>query len=150
MREHVVSEPVVVKRIQGVVGAIDRPVPAQLLGTQHQHALVLQFKIFDYRQGGERLSQPDAIGENAAVQGLNLVDHRFRAVILERVQRSPDAGIGERDPVQVDFRGSFAVNEVPEDVEQRQVVDELRRLVCIQAFQFAEHYVFHVFGQVIL
>ena len=148
MREHVVSEPVVVKRIQGAVGAIDRPVPAQFLGTQHQRALVLQFKILDHRQGGERLSQPDAVGENAAVQGLNLVDHRFRAVLLKRVQRSPDAGIGQRDPVQIDFRGSVAVNEVPEDVEERQVVNELRRLIGVQAFQFTEHDLRHVFGQV--
>ena len=49
--QHVVAESVLNKRIQAAVVAEESPIQAQLLGTKHQHPLVLEFKILDDREG---------------------------------------------------------------------------------------------------
>ena len=147
MRQHVVAEAVRGERVEGTVGAVEGPVAAQLLGTQDQHALVLQLEILDDGQRGVRLAEPDAVGQHAAAVGAELVDRGFRPVALEAEQRLPDAGIGQRQLGQVGLGVLFAAEKIAEHVEQRQVIDEVRRLVGGESGQFAQHLGFHVLRQ---
>ena len=50
VREHVVAEAVVAERIELVVQFIDRPVLAQLLRAEDEHAFVAQLEVFDDRE----------------------------------------------------------------------------------------------------
>ena len=82
--------------------------------------------IFNYCEGLESLTQTHAVGDDAAVEFLQLVDRTKDAVSLKLVKLVPDdslfdACLGFDDLV---FRDFF--QRVMEDAEQRFVVNELR------------------------
>ena len=101
--------------------AIDRPVLAELLRTENEHALVFQLEVFDDGQRLEGFAQADAVGEDAAVVLEDFVDRAFDAVALELEKRLPNLGVHDLD-VLVEQAAFFLVGEeVLEDVEERLV-----------------------------
>ena len=91
----VVSQPVGGNGIIHVVSFIRVPVGGQLLGAQYQHRLVAALVVFDDGQRCEGLAQTDAVGEDAAVELLQLVDDRQHSVPLEVVQPVPNLALLE-------------------------------------------------------
>lgn len=81
--EHVVVEPVSRQDVALVVGLVERPVVAQALGRQHQHAVVAQFVVLDDGQGFEGFAQTHAVGDDAATKAVQLVDGAHHTVALE-------------------------------------------------------------------
>ena len=85
--------------------------------------LVAELVVLDHRQRGKGLPEPDAVSENAAAIGLELVDDAGRSVALEVVQALPDLGI--QVPRQIVGQDILAdvVEELGEQVVQDQEVD---------------------------
>ena len=91
--EHVVVEAVLGEDVRREVRVVVRPVVRELLRGKHEHGLVAQLVVLDDRQRGERLPEADAVGEDAAVVGLQLVDDAGGGVALEVVELLPDRGV---------------------------------------------------------
>ena len=81
--QHVVVEAVGGEDVAAVVGLVERPVVAQPLRAQHEHAVVAQLVVLDDRERLERLTEADAVGDDAAAEALELVDRADDAVALE-------------------------------------------------------------------
>ena len=124
--EDVVVEPVAGEDVGRQVCVVVGPVLGELLRRQHEHRLVAQLVVLDDRQRGERLPEAHAVGEDAAVVGLQLVDDAGRGVALEVVEALPDlrllvAGAVVRQDVLADV-----VEELGEQVVEDQEVDPRR------------------------
>ena len=76
-----------------VIRRIECPVFAQFFGAQYQHPLISQFKEFDHCQRRVGLSQPHAVGEDAAIVSQQTADNTSGSVFLKTVQRFPNLGI---------------------------------------------------------
>ena len=126
--EHVVIEAVGGEEVAAVVGLVERPVVAESLGHEHQHAVVAKLVVFDDGQRLEGLAEADAVGDDAAAQPLQLVDGPDNAIPLELVELLPDCGIADAGGGLDDAFFVQFVTEVLEDVEEGQVVDERRGL----------------------
>ena len=136
--QDVVVEAVGGEDVAAVVGLVERPVVAQPLRAEHQHAVVAQLVVFDDGQRLEGLAEADAVGDDAAAEALQLVDRPDHAVPLELEELLPDGGVADAgggldDPLLVQL-----VAEVFEDVEEGQVVDERRGLVLDQLGQLCK------------
>jgi hypothetical protein len=150
VRKHHVAELVANEGVElgHVAAEVHRPVLAQLLGAQHQHALaVAQLKVFDDRQRGIGLAQAHAVGQDAAVVGVDLLDGALDAVFLEIEQGFPDFGVG--DGGVVEELGLFILpgKERLEDVEQGLEVDELGRMIHVELSQVFQHFGFDILHQ---
>jgi hypothetical protein len=88
--EHVVVEAIGGENVGREVGVVVRPILGELLRAQHEHGLVAQLVVLDDGKRGERLSQTNGVGEDAAVVGLQLVDDARRCVALEVVEALPN------------------------------------------------------------
>ena len=88
--QDIVVEAVLGKDVGGQVGVVVSPVVGELLWAQHQDGSIAQLVILDDRQRGERFPETDAVSQNAAVVGLQLVDDAGRRVLLEVEQLVPD------------------------------------------------------------
>ena len=76
--QDVVVEAVGREDVAAVVGLVERPVVAQALGHEHQHAVVAQLVVLDDRQRLERLSEADAVGDDAAAEAVRACRSRRR------------------------------------------------------------------------
>src|SRR5680860_719525 len=56
----------------------------------HEYPIIAQLVVLDDRQGLERLSETDAVCDDAAVVLLDLVDRAQHAVALEAIELAPD------------------------------------------------------------
>ena len=65
MVKDIETKPVLFKRIERAVLAVEQPVVGELLRAEHERLLVLQLEVLDDGQGFKGLSQADAVGENA-------------------------------------------------------------------------------------
>ena len=145
--EHRVAEAVVGERVAVVVVVgPQRPVVPQALGTQHQHAGVSLLVVLD---NGERLvglAQADAVGDDAALVLLELADGAHHGVLLEVVELVPHGGIRE-----VLHRGDRVllgvVEVVPEQVVEREEIDELRRVLAVESLDLRRHPLRHVLDE---
>lgn len=79
--------------LERTVRAIDGPVPAEFLWAEDEDSFVFQLEVFDDGERGEDFSEADAIGEDAAIGGEDLVDGGFGSVLLERIERLPNGGV---------------------------------------------------------
>ena len=85
MRQYGVCEPVLQEGIEFaiVLGEIDGPVVTQLFRAQHQNAMIAKLEILDDREGGIGLAQANAVGKDATVVGVDLMDCALDAIFLE-------------------------------------------------------------------
>ena len=74
MVQNVVIEAIYGKQIALVVNRVDRPIIAQLFGTQHQHTVVSQLIVFNNGQPLEGFTQTYAVRNDTAVIFFELVD----------------------------------------------------------------------------
>ena len=88
--EHVVVEAVLGEDVGLEVAVVVQPVVGELLGAEHQHGVVAQLVVLDDGQGGEGLAQADAVGQDAAVVGFQLVDDAGGGIALEVEELLPD------------------------------------------------------------
>jgi hypothetical protein len=56
---------------------------AQLLGAQHKHLVVTQLVILDDGEGFKGLVQAHAVGDDAAVVSVDLIDRPLDPILLE-------------------------------------------------------------------
>ena len=75
--------------------SIDGPVLTKLLGAEHQHVLVQQLEVFDDGQRLECFTETDAISNNAAIVGQNLVNGPFDTILLKVEESIPNFGVIE-------------------------------------------------------
>ena len=141
MREHGVGKTVFEEGVEFavVLGEIDRPVVAQLLGAQHQHTVVAQLVVLDDRQCRVGFTQAHAIGQDAAVVLVDLVDSAFDAVFLEVEQGLPDVGVDDGGLVEQCGVGFLPGQKALEDVIERFEIDELRRVIDVKLLQVAQN-----------
>src|SRR5579859_5700742 len=78
-----------------VLRQIDRPVLPQLLGAQDQNPVISKFEVLDDGERRIGLTEADAIRQDAAVVGVDLIDGALHAVALKVEQRLPDSGLGD-------------------------------------------------------
>ena len=147
MVKHVIAELVVGKWIQGAGVAVDGPVACELLWAEHQNALIAQLEVLDDGEGGVGFSQPNAVGQDAAVVVEDLVDGGLGAVFLKRKERPPDARVGQGDAPEIVVKIARAIEIVAKEVKEREVVDELRRLVRVELPEVEQDVLFDVLDQ---
>ena len=110
---------------------VGQPVLGEFLRAEDEDGFVPQLVVFDDREGGEGFSEADAVGEDAAVVGFELVDDADRGVALEIEELLPDdgflvAGAVVRHQVLGDF-----LEELREDVVEHHEVEALGRILRI-------------------
>jgi len=98
MIQHIVVEAIGGELVAPVVLRVDRPVLAQLLRAEHEHAVVAQLVVFDDGKRFKRLAEADAVRDDAAAVFLDLIDRAEHAVFLERKELVPDARVAETRP----------------------------------------------------
>ena len=110
---------------------VGQPVLGELFRAEDEDGFVPQLVVFDDREGGEGFSEADAVGEDAAVVGFELVDDSDRGVALEIEELLPDdgflvAGAVVRHQVLGDF-----LEELREEVVEHHEVEALGRILRI-------------------
>ena len=137
--EHVVVEPVSRQDVALVVGLVERPVVAQALGRQHQHAVVAQFVILDDGQGFEGFAQTHAVGDDAATKAVQLVDGAHHTVALELEELFPHHGIADAGGGLDNTLLVHLVTAVTKQVMQHHGVDGEGVTVLAQGLQCFKH-----------
>jgi hypothetical protein len=84
MAENVVIETVFREEIRFQVTVVE-PIIRQLLQAEDEDGPVAQFVVLDDGEGGEGLAEADAVGEDAAAVGFELVDDPGGGIPLEIV-----------------------------------------------------------------
>ena len=90
MVENVVVEAVGGEDVAPIVGLVERPVVAQALRNQHEHAVIAQLVVLDDRERLESFAEADAVGNDAAAEAFQFVDRANDAVALELEELLPD------------------------------------------------------------
>ena len=125
MRQDIITEAISQKRVKGAVGTVDCPVTPQFLRAEHQYPLVLQLKELDNCQSGKCLAETDAVRQDTAVTGENLINGCFGAVLLERKQLLPNMGVRKCRSTKRFINVTRTVEIVTEEIEKGQIIDEL-------------------------
>ena len=133
--QHVVVEAVGRQEVAAVVGLVERPVVAQALGAQHEHAIVAQLVVLDDRQRLERLPEADAVGDDAAAEAVQLVDRTDDAVALELVELLPDHRVADAGGRLDDALFVQLLAAVMKKVEEDQIID---KRWCLSLHQILE------------
>lgn len=147
VRKHIVAEAVCHKGVEQVVARVNRPVLAELLGAQHQGALVAQLEILDDRQRLVGLAQPHAVGEDAAVVRQQLVDRSLHPVLLKGEERLPDFRLKQRGLLQFRISLPGGVQIRLKEVEEGLVVHELWSLIAVHLFEVEQHFLGDILHQ---
>ena len=130
--QHIEGEAIVRERVAIVVGAgPERPVLAQSLGAQHEHAAVALLVVLDHRERLVGLSEADAVRDDAALVLLELADGANYRIPLEVVELVPDDGLLELE-TRADGVVLAVLHEVAEEVVEREGVHELGRVLAVQ------------------
>ena len=88
--KHIITEAVVNQWVIYIIAPVSNPVVKQFLRAQNENRLVAVFVILNDRKSGERLAKTYAVGKNAAVKLLQLVDDSESGIALEVVKFIPD------------------------------------------------------------
>ena len=88
--EHIKVKAVRLKRVAFVVGFVQRPVVAQALGHEYQHAVVAQLVVFDNGKGFKSFTQTHAVSQNAATKAVEFVDSSHHAIALKFIEFFPN------------------------------------------------------------
>ena len=148
MGQQGVAETILVKGVLAVVigGLIQRPVGLQLFGAKHQGALVPQLKVFDDGQSGVGFAQAHAVGQDAAVMGLQLGDDAADAVFLKLVEDVPDLAVGKAAGGQGLISGQPCRDVFAEQFVQGFVIHPFRGVVAADALQGIQDPPFDILG----
>ncbi len=84
MAKHVVSKAIFGKDIRDEVAPVSKPVIRKLLRTKYKYRTVPQLVVLDHSQCSEGLAEANAVGEDAAAVGVQLVDDAVGGVTLDR------------------------------------------------------------------
>ena len=145
MAEHVVTEAVLVEDVGLGIAAIGLPVVGELLGAEHQNRLVAKLVVLDDRESGEGFSEADAIGQDAAVVGLQLVDQARGGIALEVEELLPDQGVLIARSIVGEHVFIDVFQELPKDVVEHQEVDALGRVLLVHGRNVIAEPCRHVF-----
>ena len=109
--------------------------------------MVAQLKVFDDGQSRIGFTQTHAVGQDAAVVGVDFLNGPFDAIFLEFKQGFPNLCV--RDGSVVKELGLFflAGQELLEYVEQGLEVDELWGMVDVELGQVLQHFGFDIFNE---
>lgn len=99
--------------------------------------MVAQFVVLDDGQCRVGFAQAHAIGQDAAVVLVDLVDSAFDAVFLEVEQSLPYLGVDDGGLVEQRGVGFLPGQEALEDMVERLEVDELWRMIDVKLLQVA-------------
>ena len=131
MSEDIVVEAVLNEDVGGKVTFVVEPVLGELLGAKNEHRLVPEFVIFDDGESGEGFPEADAVGEDTAVERLQLVDDAGGGVSLEVEEFFPD----QRVLVTGAVVGQNVLGDVAQkflkNIKQHQEVDPLRGVLLV-------------------
>ncbi|HUY28451.1 MAG TPA: hypothetical protein VMV27_13640 [Candidatus Binataceae bacterium] len=142
--EHVVMKAVGGKAVAAIVGFVQRPVVAQPLRHEDQHAIVAQLVVFDDRQGLEGLTEAHAVGDDASAVAFELVDCSHNTIALELEELLPDNSAANPGGGFYDAFLIQLVAKVFEEMKQDQEVNERRGFVSGQLAQVCQKCVLRV------
>ena len=93
MIEHIKIESISSEEVSLIVDGEKRPVFANFLGAENQNTVISQLVVLDNRQGFERFSKANAIGNNTAVVLFDLVNCPEYAIMLKPLEFTPNESI---------------------------------------------------------
>ena len=131
MAEHIVVEAVFGKGVGLEISVIVEPVLRQPLRAKDENGAVSQLVVLDDGQGREGLPEPDAVRQDAAVIGFQLVDDSGHRIALEGVELLPDEGVLVAGQVIGQNIVGEVFQELVENIEQNQKINTLRRVLLI-------------------
>ena len=138
--EDVIGEAVVGKGVAVIIAAgPERPVLAQALRAEDEHAAVSLLIVFDDGKSLIGLAKADTVGDDAALVLLELADGSYNGVFLEVVELVPDDGFLEFQAWPDGILRFF--HEIAEQMVQGQEVDELGRVLAIERLYLEGHLV---------
>ena len=129
--QNVVVETVFGKQVGLQVAIECQPVVRQLLRAEHQHAAVAKLVILDDAECRECFSQPNTVGEDAAVEGFQLVDDARCGISLEVEHLVPDQAVFVAGHVVGQNVFVEVFQELVEDVVEHHEVDAFGRILLI-------------------
>ena len=138
MIQDVVIEAIGREEVAAVVGFVQRPVVAQALGHQHEHTVVPELVVLDDRERLERLTEADAVGDDAATVALELGYRADHAITLKPVELLPDHRVADASGRLDDALFVEILTTVAEEVMQDERVDEERVTVCCERLEVAD------------
>ena len=141
------AESILQNRIQAAIGFEDRPVRAELLRADHKNSFIAKLEVFDDCKGFKSFAKPNAVGEDATVIFEQFVDGSLRPIALERVEHFPHFRFQKRGALECVVHVLGAFEFIAEQMEQREEVDELRRVRGSQAPEVGKDLLFHVLGE---
>ena len=138
VEEDVITETVGCNRIILVVSAKRHPVVVQLLGTKDKHALVPVLIVLDNGKSRESLTKSNGVSKYAAIVLLQLVDDGKGCITLEVIELVPnDAVLEARALIGQHILGDV-LQELVEDIVQRDEVDVFRCILVIDGINVVE------------
>ena len=125
-----------------VVRCVERPVLAQALGGEHEDASVSLLVVLHDGERLEGLSKTHAVGDDAALVLLQLVNGTDHGVLLEVVELVPDDRVLKPE---LRFYGVVLVisHKVPEKVIEGEEVDVLGSIVLIEGLDLLGYRIGH-------
>ena len=88
--QHIVPQAILGNGVVGEVAAEGDPVVAQFLGTEYQHRLVPVLVVLYHRQGGKCFAKPHTVGQDTAIELLQLVDDGQGGILLKIIEFVPN------------------------------------------------------------
>ena len=145
MVQDIVIEAVCGQNVPAVVLRVDAPVLMELLGSQHQHAVVSQLIVLDNRQRREGLAQADTIGNDAAIILFNFINGTHDTIFLELVEFVPDysvldAGTGLENIVLCQFPKVLVKHMIESDK-----INEFRGIFFVKPLDLLQYTCLHIF-----
>lgn len=131
MAQHVVAEPVAGENVGLEVAVVVEPVVSQLFGAKYQHGFVPQLVVLDHGQRSEGLAEADAVGQDAAAVGFQLVNDAGGRILLVVEELVPDQRVLVAGAVVGQYVFVDVVEELVEDVVEHQEVDALGRVFLV-------------------
>ena len=125
--QDVVVEAIGSEDVPPVVRFVETPVVSKALGDEHQNTVIAELVVLNDRQRLKRLTETDAVRDDAASESVDLVDRTNDAIALKFEQLLPDRRLADArcrldNPVFIEV--SFGTLK---QVMKREEVDELRR-----------------------
>ena len=131
MAKDVIAESVFRKDVGDQVAFIRQPIVCELLRAEDEHRAIPQLVIFDHGQRCKGLPETNAVGQDAAIVGLQLVNDSSCSVLLEIKQFVPHQTILIARAIIGENVGADVFQEFAEDIVEHHEVDALRRILLI-------------------
>ena len=131
MEQHIVAETVRRNGIVDVVSLVGVPVLRQFLGTEYQNRLVAVLVILYHSKSGKGLAEAHAVRKDTAVVFFQFIDNGESRIPLEIVEHIPNTALLESCGLIGKNVLRDVVQELPEDVVEREKVDEVRSVLTV-------------------